>query len=99
MLKRRIDKLIQNEIKSRVLQLCRIEICHVGETSEQAKTRLNITEHERVIIIEVFSGGASWIMVKNPLVNMERVIIIEALPEVNMARQILNESDISNELE
>jgi hypothetical protein len=32
-------------------------------------------------------------------VNMEGVIIIKALPEVNMARQILNESDVSNGLE
>ena len=60
MLKRRIDKLEQSVIKTGDPQPCRIEICKVGETSEQAKARLGIPEHEHVIIIGVISGGASW---------------------------------------
>ncbi len=59
MLKRRIDKLEQNIIESRGPQRCRIEICRVGETPGQTKTRLKISEHERVIIIGVILGGAS----------------------------------------
>ena len=36
---------------------------------------------------------------EEPPVDMEGVIIIEVLPEANLARQILNKSDVSNGLE